>query len=123
MVQTTGEHIKLNTDASVNDSKGCGIGCLGRDTDGAVLFIASKCVQPSSNVEIVDAEGIIWALEICVEGGLPKVWVDCDCHTLIMKLQEDSIIKGELGSLLHKIKTLAAQFLVCQVEFHPASRE
>lgn len=105
--------IKVNCDASVTAER-CGIGCIARNNNGGVVFCAAKCVQSTSDIEVAEAEGIVWALELCLNDGFPCIWVDSDSLGVITKLKKRGELKGKLGVLLRKIEVLSSRFLECR---------
>lgn len=107
-------YIKLNSDASVSETDGCGIGCLARNADGDTLLIASKKIKKCNKVEVAEAEGFLWALELALEQGWPKIWMESDCKNLIYKLQKDRVIRGELAGIIKKIRVLSSMFAECR---------
>lgn len=74
-----------------------------RNEDG--LF-ASKRVGEHDDVEIVEAEGVLWGLQLCRDGGFHKIQVEIDCLPLMTKLKQGSFLIGELGFLLMVITAL-----------------
>lgn len=105
---------KVNCDAAVDDEAGCGTGFLVRNSQGNVALFAARRVKNHKEVEVVEAEAIIWALEVCLERGFGHVWVECNCLALIYKLQRRCVIKGELGNLTNRIVYLSSLFHECR---------
>lgn len=71
----------------------------------------------SEDPKIVEAEGVIWAMEMCIVRGYPNVCFDSDCLALIKKLQGVSQPRGELDFMVCKIRNLEALLCECQWSF------
>lgn len=109
--------IKINVDGAMEKCKGSGIGVLARDENGMLIFVAAKKVQDAKDSEVVEAESVSWGLELSLERGFYKIWIDSDSHTLICKLQNGCDSRGEISFLIKKIKVLARRFTECRWSF------
>lgn len=79
-----------------------------------MIFFAGKGTSDSTDIEVLEAESVIWALEICIDRGFPRVWLESDCLSLILKLQKGANPRGDIGCLLRKIRVLASSFEECR---------
>ena len=82
-----------------------------------MCFAASKFVRSSDNDEVVEAESILWALELAADPDLTYICVESDCLTLVSKLKKNISIRGELGIILNRIYNLSRLFVCCQWSF------
>lgn len=65
--------IKINCDASLPKDGLPSVAFIGRDEHGVFLFAGVKPMAGASEVEIVEADAVLWALQFAKERGLRRV--------------------------------------------------
>ena len=91
---------------------------MARDDKGDGCFVSAKSVPSSFEVEVVEAESILWALELALDQDMTHIWVDSDCKLLITKLQQHDRPREELGNIIGRILVVARSFACCYWSFH-----
>lgn len=102
--------IKFNCDAFVSEIRGSGIAFVGRDERGDFLFAGHKFIAFTAEVELAEAEAILWALRFADERGLKRIHSETDCLGVVDKLSKGDSGKGPLSSLIAFMKTFASNF-------------
>lgn len=111
----------IETDASWLETKRfCGLGCIGRDNQGSILFKSSATEQFVASVIQGEALAIKAGLQEASLHGFSTVAIKSDSKTLIELLRSGKVT-NELVGLLHDIRSLAANLVSVTFQFIPRS--
>lgn len=91
--------ISICCDASVKEGES-GIGIVGRDFKGDVVFVGSKKFSKGMEVEWAEAEAIRWRLLVAESLEINRVVVQLDCLALIRNFQSSELPLTSLGRLI-----------------------
>lgn len=100
--------------ASLDEHAGCGSGFIARNDAREFAFAAAQKTKPCLDPEVVEAEAVVWALEVCSEKGVRRVCFESDCLTLISKIKSQAQSRGAIGNLLKRILLLSTSFTDCR---------
>lgn len=105
--------IKLNSDTAVSKA-GCEIGFVARDEFGVALFLGTKRISSGDDVEVAEAEAMLWALQCAADCGVCSVIAESDSLSLISKLRRNVSWMGPLGWFLREIRAMQRRFVSCK---------
>ncbi|CAE5968258.1 unnamed protein product [Arabidopsis arenosa] len=111
----------IETDASwLEPTRFCGLGWVGRDSQGTILFKNSATEQFVASVIQGEALAIKAGLQEATLHGFSTVAIKSDSKTLIELLRSGKVT-NELVGLLHDIRGLAANLVSVTFQFIPRS--
>ncbi|KAJ9135089.1 hypothetical protein P3X46_032308 [Hevea brasiliensis] len=73
---------KINTDASVNDSRGCGLGMVIQNWKGEVMVLGSHCLCSNLQVDEAEAAATVFGLTTALEMGFNDIILEFDSLVL-----------------------------------------
>ncbi|XP_057249396.1 uncharacterized protein LOC130590838 [Beta vulgaris subsp. vulgaris] len=95
--------VKLNCDASLACEGWVGLGVVARDSDGKVLFAASRRVRAHWPVEIAEGKAILMAVRLARRFGYANVVLESDSKVLIARLSKAMVYFSDLDAVLDDI--------------------
>ena len=104
-------HVKLNCDASMAVEGWIGLGVVARDSEGRVLFAATRRVRATWPVEIAEGKALLMALRLADRFGLRHVTLESDSQVLITRLSKAMTYSSDLDSVLDDILAKSCNFL------------
>ena len=81
---------------------------IGRDSNGAVLFMATQQSSSPFVVDLAEANACLLALNSALSHGFRKIIIEGDSLSIISKLKSKSIPNTSLGFILDDILKLAS---------------
>lgn len=102
--------VKINVDASLSYVVLVGLWVVGRDSNGVVLFFATRRVKAYWIPEVVEAKAIELALWLGKRFGLSEVILEYECQVVIKRLSKSVTFLLDLDKVLHDI-------LACFISF------
>ncbi|XP_010665605.1 uncharacterized protein LOC104882889 [Beta vulgaris subsp. vulgaris] len=102
--------VKINADASLEVDGWVGIGVIARNSDGDVLFSASRRIRAYWTPEIAEAKAIAVAVRLGKHFGFKEVIFESDCQVVINRLSSNAIFLSDLDSILHEILSSSTFF-------------
>ncbi|XP_021745270.1 uncharacterized protein LOC110711198 [Chenopodium quinoa] len=89
---------------------GKGLGVVGRDSAGSVLFAATKRIKAWWVVEIAEAKAMVWALSLGARFGYNKAIIETDCQTIVSRLSTEACYSTDLDLILGDAMALCSSY-------------
>ncbi|KAL8161428.1 hypothetical protein V2J09_012917 [Rumex salicifolius] len=95
--------VKINCDDALARGVDGGLGFIIRDEWGNGLLLRFRVSRELDEIDLLEAEAILWGLRSCIEKGCRKIEVESDSLAVISKLRKEKPWKGAFGWLLAEI--------------------
>lgn len=102
--------IKVNCDASLSVNGWSGLGAVARDSDGAVLFAATRRTRGECPPELAEGRAVLVVVKLARKYGLRKVIIEGDCQGLMSRLSKASTYFSDLDSILDDVFYFSSSF-------------
>lgn len=95
--------IKVNSDARVSNMGWTGLGVVGRDTNGDVIFAAVKRVMTNWTPLVAEAQSMLFGLCIAKEQGWRRICCESDCLQLVNLVTSGAVSDFRVGNTIDDI--------------------
>ncbi|KAL2943143.1 hypothetical protein RDABS01_031491, partial [Bienertia sinuspersici] len=112
---------KINSDAAIFGSGRVGFGTIMRDFSGDVMVAACDWVEGDNEIEVAEALGARFALQIAVEAGLSRVVLEVENVKLFSHLKNNTYENSYFGTIVQDVRTLERS--CSSVEYSNVRRE
>lgn len=103
-----GDIYKVNTDAAKKSGNKVGFGNAMRDSVGDVMLTACEWIEGDVPIEIMEAVGARFAMQITLEAGLKDIVLETDNAKLFSHLQKGKVEHTDFGLIVGDILKLVA---------------
>jgi ribonuclease HI len=104
--------VQIFSDAALfSPSRKMGIGVVIRSHHGECLLSCSELLEEVTMPEIAEAMALRRALSLASEEGFDKIIVASDCLSLILRINDSTVDRSQVGVLVQDIKALSSEFV------------
>ncbi|XP_048492305.1 uncharacterized protein LOC125493218 [Beta vulgaris subsp. vulgaris] len=103
--------IKVNCDASISEEGWVGLGVVARNSEGLVLFAATRRVRAWWPIEVAEGKALCFAIKLARNYGFHDVIFETDCLTIVNRLSRGAIYFSDLDAVLEDAIFLCRDFV------------
>ncbi|XP_021755004.1 uncharacterized protein LOC110720310 [Chenopodium quinoa] len=103
--------VKLNSDASLSEEGWVGMGVIARDSEGNVLFAATRRVKAWWPPGIAEGKAMLLAVKLAKRFGYDNVILESDNQVLITRLTKASVYLSDFDVVLEDILSTSSAFM------------
>ncbi|XP_074274036.1 uncharacterized protein LOC141597469 [Silene latifolia] len=102
--------IKINSDAAVLNDDEIGLGVVGRDSEGMVVFIASRRCYARWTVEVAEAKAMLFGLEVARRLNVTCISLESDALNVVQAVRNSSFDRNSFGLCIRDICSFSLLF-------------